>query len=48
MFVIPSVVEAIPKRSFDMVDAAMRHYEDWQGDIDEARSYTHDPPSYVK
>ena len=48
VFVVPSVVEAIPKRSFDMVDAAMRHYEDWQGEIDEARSYTHDPPSYVK
>jgi pilus assembly protein CpaC len=48
VFVVPSVVEAIPKRAFDMVDAAMRHYEDWQGDIDEARSYTHDPPSYVK
>ena len=54
VFVIPSVVEAISKRSFDMVDAAMRHYDDYGSsltggaDVDDVHSFAHDPPSYVK
>jgi pilus assembly protein CpaC len=54
VFVIPSVVEAISKRSFDMVDAAMRHYDDFGSslnggsDLDDVHSFSHDPPSYVK
>ncbi len=54
VFVIPSVVEAISKRSFDMVDAALRHYDDFGSslnggsDLDDVHSFSHDPPSYVK
>ena len=48
VFIIPSIVEGTRRRSFDMVGEAMKQYADYTGDIDEAKSYEHTPPDYVK
>lgn len=45
VFIIPSVVESLPKSKFNIVDEAMRQYEDYSGEIDEVKSYPKTPPS---
>jgi pilus assembly protein CpaC len=46
VFIIPSVVESVPKGSYDMVKAAMEQYEDYSGDIDAVNSFSKAPPAY--
>jgi len=46
VFIVPSIVEAVPKKSFDMVQDAMDHFEHFSGNITERESYPHSPPSY--
>jgi pilus assembly protein CpaC len=48
VFIIPSLVESVPRRAHDIVDVAMKQYEDYSGDIEEPTSYPHDPPAYKK
>jgi pilus assembly protein CpaC len=45
LFIIPSVVESLPKSKYNIVDEAMRQYEDYSGDIDEVKSFSKNPPS---
>jgi pilus assembly protein CpaC len=45
VFIVPSVVESLPKSSYDIVNEAMKQYEDYSGDIDEVKSYPKTPPS---
>lgn len=45
VFIVPSVVESVPKSSYDIVNEAMKQYEDYSGDIDEVKSYPKTPPS---
>jgi pilus assembly protein CpaC len=46
VFIIPSVVESVPKGSYDMVKAAMEQYESYSGDIDDVNSFSKAPPAY--
>jgi pilus assembly protein CpaC len=46
VFIIPSVVDTVPRRTHDIVDAAMKQYEDFSGGVDHVQSFTHSPPSY--
>jgi pilus assembly protein CpaC len=46
VFVIPSIVESVPRKPYDMVDSAMTQYEGYSGSIDEVRSFTKEPPAY--
>lgn len=45
IFVIPSVVEAVPRATVDLVGTAMSQYERYSGDMDETKAYEHAPPS---
>ncbi len=44
VFIIPSVVESVPKASYDIVKEAMAQYEAYSGDIDEVKSFQKTPP----
>lgn len=46
VFIIPSVVDTVPRRTHDIVDAAMKQYEDYSGNVEKAQSFTQSPPSY--
>ena len=46
VFIIPSVVDTVPRRTHDIVDAAMKQYEDFSGNVEKAQSFTQSPPSY--
>lgn len=48
VFIIPSIVESVPRRAHDIVDMAMKNYENYSGGIDKVESYTHAPPAYTK
>ena len=46
VFIIPSVVESVPKSSYDMVKEAMQQYDGFSGDMDDVNSYQKAPPAY--
>jgi pilus assembly protein CpaC len=46
VFIIPSVVDTAPRRTYDIVDAAMKQYEEYSGDLDRAQSFHHNPPAF--
>jgi pilus assembly protein CpaC len=46
VFIIPSVVDTAPRRSHDIVEAAMKQFEDYGGKIDNVSSFTATPPAY--
>lgn len=46
VFIIPSVVDTAPRRSHDIVDAAMKQFEGYSGGIDHVNSFTPTPPAY--
>ncbi|MDB5216387.1 MAG: Type secretion system secretin RcpA/CpaC, associated with Flp pilus assembly [Myxococcaceae bacterium] len=46
VFIIPSVVDTAPRRSHDIVEAAMKQYEDYSGNIDHLANFKSAPPSY--
>jgi pilus assembly protein CpaC len=46
VFIIPSVVDTVPRRTHDIVDAAMKQYEDYSGNVEKVQSFTLNPPSY--
>jgi pilus assembly protein CpaC len=46
VFIIPSIVESIPKSSYDLVQEALRQYDDYSGDLDDVNSYPKNPPAY--
>ena len=45
VFIIPSVVDATPRRSNDIVDTAMKQYEKYEGD-EQGPSFPHEAPAY--
>lgn len=45
VFIIPSIVESLPRRPHDIVDVAMKQYEDYSGKIEGLESYRHAPPA---
>lgn len=46
VFIIPSIVESVPRKAHDIVESAMTQYEDYSGAIDEVRSFAPSPPAY--
>jgi len=46
VFIVPSVVDSVPRRAHDIVDAAMRQYEDYSGHIEGMTTFPSAPPSY--
>jgi pilus assembly protein CpaC len=45
MFVIPSVVESVSNASLAMIEGALKQYDDYDGDIEQAHPFTNKPPS---
>ncbi len=48
MFVIPSVVETVPKSSLDLVKNALSVFDDFNGNIDDVQTFDRTPPSAKK
>lgn len=46
VFIIPSIVDATPRRPNDIVESAMKTFEKYDGEIEDTNSFTHAPPSY--
>jgi pilus assembly protein CpaC len=46
VFIIPSVVDSTPRKSHDIVAAAMKQYEDYDGKISDVAAFSHAPPAY--
>ncbi len=45
MFVIPSVVETVPKSSLELIKTALAQYKDYSGDIDGVNTFDRTPPA---
>ncbi len=45
VFIIPSVVETIPKSSMDLIKSAISQYKDYSGDIDSVNAFDKTPPA---
>ncbi len=46
VFIIPSIVESVPRRAHDIVGASMTMYEEYSGHIEGLHSYPPAPPAY--
>jgi pilus assembly protein CpaC len=46
VFIIPSVVDTAPRRSHDIVEAAMKQFEEFNGNVERVSSFTSTPPAY--
>jgi pilus assembly protein CpaC len=46
VFIIPSVVDTAPRRSHDIVEAAMKQYEQFSGEVEKVTSFNAQPPAY--
>jgi len=42
VFIIPSIVESVPRKAHDIVDTAMTQYESFSGSLDPKKSYRQD------
>lgn len=45
VFIIPGVVESVPRGSQDIVSTAMRQYERYSGDLEDMNAYDKTPPA---
>ena len=46
IYIIPSIIESVPRKAHDITDTAMREYEDYDGNIRKVSSFPEPPPSY--
>jgi pilus assembly protein CpaC len=46
IYIIPSIIESVPRKAHDITDTAMREYEDYDGNITKVSSFPEPPPSY--
>jgi len=44
VFIIPSVVESLPRNSLELVNSAMSQYEEYTGDVEAINAYNKRPP----
>lgn len=44
IFIVPSVIESVPRTSQDLVTSAMRQYEKYSGDLEDMNAYDKRPP----
>ncbi|WP_394822891.1 pilus assembly protein N-terminal domain-containing protein [Pendulispora albinea] len=45
IFIIPSIIETVPKSAVEVIKNALTAYEDFSGEVDRADSYNKTPPS---
>lgn len=45
VFIIPSVVETVPKSSMDLIKSAIAQYKDYSGDLDSVNTFDKTPPA---
>ena len=45
IYIVPSVLESVPTASLDLIDAALKTFDDFSGDLESARAFEHRPPS---
>lgn len=45
IFVVPSVVETVPKSSLELIKSALSQYKDYGGDIDSINTFDRTPPA---
>lgn len=45
VFVVPSIIETVPKSSLEVIKNALAAFDDYSGDIDSADSYNKTPPA---
>ena len=45
IFIIPSIIETVPKSAVEVIKNALTAYEDYSGDLDRVDSYNKTPPS---
>jgi pilus assembly protein CpaC len=45
VFIIPSVVETVPKSSLELIKTAISTYKDFQGDVDAVNTFDRTPPA---
>jgi pilus assembly protein CpaC len=45
IYIVPSVLESVPTASLDLIDAALKTFDDFGGDLERARAFEHRPPS---
>ena len=48
MFIIPSVVETVPKSALELMKNALSVFDDYNGDIDDVQTFDRTPPSAKK
>lgn len=44
IYIVPSVIESVPTASLDLIDAAVKTFDDFSGDLESARAFEHRPP----
>lgn len=45
MFIIPSVVESVPRSALSLIENALKGYQDFSGDMSQVKAYERTPPS---
>ncbi|HKO49117.1 MAG TPA: pilus assembly protein N-terminal domain-containing protein [Polyangiaceae bacterium] len=43
IYIVPSVLESVPTASLDLIDAALKTFDDFGGNLEEARAFEHRP-----
>lgn len=43
IYIVPSVLETVPTGSLDLIDAAVKTFDDFSGNLDSARAFEHRP-----
>lgn len=46
VFIVPSVVDSAPRRAHDIVETAMRQFEDFSGKLESVNTFPKAPPAY--
>ena len=46
MFIIPSIVESVPRKAHDIVETAMTQFEDYSGTIEKVKTFQKEAPDY--
>ena len=44
IYIVPSVLESVPTGSLDLIDTALKTFDDFSGDLESARAFEHRPP----
>ncbi|MGH7282094.1 MAG: hypothetical protein ACRELY_11260, partial [Polyangiaceae bacterium] len=45
IFIVPSIIETVPKSSIEVIKNALSTYDDFSGDIEKVDSFNKTPPS---